>query len=112
MQTCRACTGHKNSAVVVKAFLDYVTSLPRKNLTVMDSKRLSEYEAVLDMAWDASYVGSPGVARAIYNTLRSMAGSHMLKQAERDMVAVQQEVAAPPWSGEGGQRQHGLAGNR
>jgi hypothetical protein len=112
MQTCRACTGHQNSAVVVRAFADYVTSLPKKNLSAFDSKRLTEYEAVRDMAWDASYVGSPGVARAIYNALRGVAGSRMLKQAERDMVASQPEVAAPPWSGSGSQRQRGSAGSR
>jgi hypothetical protein len=110
MQTCRASTGHKNSSVVARAFSDYIAALPGKNITAADSKRLLEYEAVRDMAWDAAYVGAPGVARAIYNALRGVAGSRMLKQAERDMVALQPEAAASPWSGGGGQRQRGSGG--
>lgn len=112
MQTCRASSGFKNSAVVTAMFNDYVASLPRKNLTAANSKRLSEYEAVRDMAWDASYVGSTGVARAINNALRGVAGSRMLKQAERDMVAPQPEVASTSWSSDGGQRQRGSAPSR
>lgn len=110
IQTCRACTGYSNSAVMVKAFTDYIASLPRKNMTVIDLKRLTEYEAFRDMAWDASYVGSSGVARAIYNALLGVVGSRMLKQAERDMVVVQPEATASPWSGNGGQRQRGSGG--
>jgi hypothetical protein len=112
MQTSRACTGHQNSAVVVKAFSDYVTSLPKKNLSAIDSRRLTEYEAVRDMAWVASYVGSSGVARAIYNALRGVAGSRMLKLAEHDMVASQSEAAASPWNGNESQWQRGSAGSR
>jgi hypothetical protein len=99
MQTCRASTGHKNSAVVVRAFADYIGSLPRRNLTPIESKRLAEYEAVRDMAWDASYIGSSGV-------LRGVAGLRMLKQAEKDMVAPQAETAAP-WNAGPSQRQRG-----
>lgn len=106
MKTCRASTGHKNSAVVVRAFADYIVSLPRKNMSPIESKRLAEYEAVRDMAWDASYIGSSGVARAVYNVLRGVAGSRMLKQAEKDMVAPPAE-APNPWNAGSGQRQRG-----
>jgi hypothetical protein len=68
-------------------FEDYIKSLPRKGLTANEAKRLAEYEAVLKMAWDGSFVSSKGVARGIYNALTGIAGSKMLKQAEKDIVA-------------------------
>jgi uncharacterized membrane protein len=61
-------------------------------MTAGESKHLAEYEAVCRMAWDGSFVGSKGVARGIYNALTGIAGSKMLKQAEKDMVT----PSAPP----------------
>jgi hypothetical protein len=96
--------------VVARAFSDYIAALPDKNITAADSKRFLEYEAVRDTAWDAAYVAAPGVARPIYNALRGVAGSRMLTQAERDMMALQPEAAGTPWSSGGGRRQRGSGG--
>jgi hypothetical protein len=72
---------------VVKSFEEYIQLLPRKNLSAAEAKRLSEYEAVCKMAWDGAFISSQGVARGIYNALTGVAGSKMLKQAERDIAA-------------------------
>jgi hypothetical protein len=85
-KACRATFGHASTAHVVQGFEQYIKGLPRRGLTASESKRLAEYEAVCKMAWDASFSGSSGVARCIYNALSGVAGSKMLKQAEKDIV--------------------------